>query len=231
MDRGEPLPAVLAPRMAEGSFYQALAPDERDLLRSAGSERGYRAGYMLTLEGQPESEVMVMLSGWAKATFVTADGAQVVLRLYGPGDIFSSEGSIRRETVIALTMCHALLIPARRFAELAARPGVSRIFTATLTQRMHAADELMKLRHTAPDVGVARVLLDLAERAGTGRPGILSMPVDLSQEDLASWLGSSRSTIARTLRSLRRRGIIDTGYRTVTITDPEALRRLAGASR
>jgi CRP-like cAMP-binding protein len=74
-----------------------------------------------------------------------------------------------------------------------------------------------------PGVRLARLLRDLADRAGTETPDGISIPLDLSQEDLASLLGTSRSTVARMLHTLQERGLIRTGYRNVTITTPEQL--------
>ena len=123
-----------------------------------------------------------------------------------------------------------MLIPARRFAALLTRDsGIARAFNLAMLQRAQAADEQIKLQRAPADVRMARVLLDLAGRAGTESPDGITLPVDLSQEDLASWLGTSRSTVARVLQSLRMQGLIRTGYRSITITDAEKLRETANA--
>jgi CRP/FNR family transcriptional regulator, cyclic AMP receptor protein len=99
-----------------------------------------------------------------------------------------------------------------------------------MLRRALAADEQMKLRHAPADVRLARVLVDLADRADGQAPDGINVPVELPQEDLASLISSSRSTVARTLRSLRRQSLIRTGYRSITITAPQQLRRIARAS-
>jgi CRP/FNR family cyclic AMP-dependent transcriptional regulator len=218
-----------------GSFDGTLAAGERARLRAGAAVRSYRPGYMLTMEGDPSSDVMVLVSGWAKAMSVTASGEEVVLRVYGPGDIFGAESALagqpRSETVIALAECAALLLPAPRFADLlAASPGISRAFSLAMLHRAQAADEQVRLRHASPALRLARVLLELAGRAGTRVPDGITIPVDLTQEDLASMLGTSRSTVARTLHSLRQQGVILTGYRAITITDTDTLREIANSS-
>jgi CRP-like cAMP-binding protein len=50
----------------------------------------------------------------------------------------------------------------------------------------------------------------------------------LTQEELASLTGASRATVTRALSNWRRRGIIRTGQRDITITDLGALRKIAG---
>ena len=99
-----------------------------------------------------------------------------------------------------------------------------------MLKRAQAADEQIKLRYAPSDVRLARALMDLADRAGTEAPDGITIPVDLPQDDLASLLGTSRSTVARTLHSLRERDLIRAGYRSITITDPERLRKTASAT-
>jgi CRP/FNR family transcriptional regulator, cyclic AMP receptor protein len=230
------LPAPLVSGLPGGSFYGRLAAGERAWLRQDTAARTYQPGYMLAMEGDPPSDVTVLLSGWAKATFAAGDGVEAVLRIYGPGDLFGAEAALasrpRSETVIALARCAALVIPAWRFTELIdGFPGISRAFGLAMLDRARAADELVRLRHADAALRLARVILELAGRAGTSVPGGIAIPVDLRQEDLASMLGLSRSTVARALLSLRRQDVILTGYRSITITDIGMLRRIADASR
>lgn len=46
--------------------------------------------------------------------------------------------------------------------------------------------------------------------------------------ELASWIGSCRETVHRTLARWRSRGIISTRYRAIVVHDLETLARIAG---
>jgi CRP/FNR family transcriptional regulator, cyclic AMP receptor protein len=228
------LPPV-APGIADSSFYGMLAGEDRARLGERTALRSYRQGYMLMMENERSSHLMVLLVGWAKATSVTAGGEEVVLRIYGPGDLLGAEAALgsqpRSETVTALTSCTALVLSVRRFADLVAEnSGIARVFNLAMIQRIQAADEQIKLRHAPAHIRLARVLMDLASRAGTQTAGSMAIPVDLTQEDLASWLGTSRSTVARVFQSLRARALIRTSYRNITIIDPEELRQIADSA-
>jgi CRP-like cAMP-binding protein len=225
----------LAPGLPGNSFYATLPRDARERLRAAAVTRTFQPGDRLTMEDQPSSQVMIVLSGWAKATFVTRGGDEVVLRIYGPGDLFSAEAVLagRRcaESVTAIARCSILVLAGERFTSLlTTSPGIARAFSLAMLHRAQAADEQIKLRHTPPHVRIACGLLELAGRSGTQVPDGITFPLELSQEELASWLGTSRSTISRTLHSLRRRGLIRTGYRTITITGADELHQIATAS-
>jgi len=49
----------------------------------------------------------------------------------------------------------------------------------------------------------------------------------LSQDELAGWTGASREAVSKALRSLRDRGLIETGRRRVIIHDMQGLRNRA----
>ena len=50
----------------------------------------------------------------------------------------------------------------------------------------------------------------------------------MTQDELASLVGTSRATVTRALTNWRKRGFIRTTQRHITIIELEALRRVAG---
>jgi CRP-like cAMP-binding protein len=81
---------------------------------------------------------------------------------------------------------------------------------------------------------LAGLLLDLTEqdgqteqRVGVNRD-VTSTTLPLSQEELASLIAASRSTVTRALQGWRSRQIIGTDQRHIEILDRASLQRLAG---
>jgi CRP-like cAMP-binding protein len=74
---------------------------------------------------------------------------------------------------------------------------------------------------------VATRLLELADRYGEQTGAGVRVALPLSQDELAGWTGSSREAVSKALRSLRDRGLIETGRRRVVIHDLDGLRRRA----
>lgn len=68
-----------------------------------------------------------------------------------------------------------------------------------------------------------------SHQARDPRPGPDSVRITLAltQEELASWVGASREAVSKALRTLRARGWIETGRRSVIVHDLPALRRRA----
>jgi CRP/FNR family transcriptional regulator, cyclic AMP receptor protein len=85
---------------------------------------------------------------------------------------------------------------------------------------------------------LARVLIEAADEASTGAgahggrrdsgAGDVQLGLALSQHELSGLIGASRESVARGMAELRRRGLVTTGRRSVTIRDADGLRAFAG---
>ncbi len=215
-------------------FWALLSRAERDALWDLGLPRDYPPGETLCLEGDPSTHVFVLLAGWVKILSATSDGHEMVLALRGDGDIageIAGETTGRRNaTIRAIDRVRALIVRHDKFSSfLDANPGADRAFRRVVTQKWNDADT--KLRRHAVTTGgqrLASLLLDLAERHGREADGVIHLVMPLSQEELASLAGTSRATVTRAFGNWRKRRLIRTGHRRITILDPAGLRKVAG---
>jgi CRP-like cAMP-binding protein len=91
--------------------------------------------------------------------------------------------------------------------------------------------DLTELISTDGPGRVARQLLALAQRFGTYEDGELRVTPDLTQEEIAQMIGSSRETVNKTLASFANRGWIQIDGKSVLIREPERLaQRIFGSS-
>jgi CRP/FNR family transcriptional regulator, cyclic AMP receptor protein len=219
--------------MSQG-FWDLLSPAERRLLCSLGNDKKYPSGATMCVEGEPATHLFILMSGWVKVLSVTQGGQETVLALRGDGDIVGEAAGDtvgrRNATMQAISTVQALVVSYDRFISfLDSNPGASRAYRRTMAQRMSSAD--MALRRRAVTSGgqrLAALLLDLADRHGSEGDGAIEIALPLTQEELASLAGASRATVTRALNNWRRRGLIRTGQRRVTLIDPQGLRRTAG---
>ena len=219
-----------------GGFWALLNDAERDSLLSAGRSSMFRPGDTMCVEGEPGTHVFVVVSGWVKIVSVTADGREMVLGLRGYGDVVGElagdAGGYRTATVQAISLVQSLIVPYHRFsAFLDTHNSAARAYRHVVTQRWGDAAQMLRSRsvHTGPQ-RIARLLLDLAERHGNANGDAIVVTIPLSQTELASLAGASRATVTRAFAGWRRRGLVDTGRRQVTITSVTAFRRVAGAA-
>jgi CRP/FNR family cyclic AMP-dependent transcriptional regulator len=227
-----------------GSFLAELTPAERGDLESRGRVREFARGDTLFVEGDQSSWVAVLLRGRVKAFSYREHGGEALLAVRGPGallgEVAAIDGLPRSATVAALEPARALAVTAEEFmAFLQAHGRVSIIIMRMLCQRWRDADRKRVEFGMFDATGrVAQRLVELAERFGQpyeGRGGAASraggqsvrITLNLSQEELAGWVGASREAVSKALRTLRRHGWIETGRRRLIVHDLQALRRHA----
>ena len=225
--------AASAPRQG---FWAALDPAQQRALRAAARPRQFPVRAPLVYQGDESDHVIVIERGWAKVTSATEDGHDVVLAVRGPGDLLAESavlgGRTRSATVTALSPIRALVVPAARFTGfLDEHPDVWMLVTGTFVQRIDDADRRLAAQMSSGAQRLAQLLADLAELSARHVPpapdGSIAIAPPLSQEELGSWMDASRETVARALNGLRRRGLIRTGRRRVTVTDLPGLREFA----
>ena len=208
-------------------FWPLLSDDERTVLTGLGRTTVYPPGAVMCVEGDPNTHVFVLVDGWVKIVGVTSDGHELTLALRGRGDtvgeVAGETTGYRNATVQAVGTVHALIVPYERFiAFLDAHDGADRAYRRIITRRWNDAESMLRARSvTSGAQRLAGLLLELADSE-------LQTAMTLTQEELASLTGASRATVTRALSNWRRRGIIRTGQRDITITDLAALRKIAG---
>ena len=208
-------------------FWPLLSDDERTVLVGLGRTTVYPPGAVMCVEGDPNTHVFVLVDGWVKIVGVTSDGHELTLALRGRGDtvgeVAGETTGYRTATVQAIGTVRALVVPYERFSSfLDAHDGADRAYRRMVTRRWNDAESMLRARSvTSGAQRLAGLLLELADSE-------LQTAMTLTQEELASLTGASRATVTRALSNWRRRGIIRTGQRDITITDPGALRKIAG---
>lgn len=218
---------------AQQEFASLLDDRERAALRRHGRHVRFPPGVRLLHQGEPGDKVLVIESGRAKVTYVTAGGRELVLRFCGPGELVGElavlDGRARLSSIVALEEVEALVIPAGDFrALLLSHPGIAWLLLVMLSKRFRDAD-LKRVEFGASDtVGrIAARLVELGERYGEQRGGGVHIELPLSQDELGAWTGASRAGVAAALRTLRDLGWIETGRRRLVLLDSEALRARA----
>lgn len=215
-------------------FWQALQESERAALRAAGRTREYAPGALLLGQGADPDHVLVILDGWVKVTAGRADGQEVMLAVRGPSDTIGESGWLngrpRSANVRALGRVRALAVPAEQFAGfLNSHAHAAQVLARVMAGRMDDADRRMTSQvGTGGPKLLALLLVDLAERYGVpGQDGSVTLPLPLTQQELATMIGRARETVARALTVWRRDGIVATHRMRIVIVDPAALHDIA----
>jgi CRP-like cAMP-binding protein len=196
--------------------------------------RTYRRGEALFSEGDVADRVFLVERGWVTLRIATPSGGEVILGLWGSGDVLGElsalDGEPRTATALAVDEVEAVVAPASAMRGLLERqPELAGELLRLLASRLRDANRQRLEFAMLDSLGrVARRLLELAERFGEPGADGIRIELPLSQEQLASWCGCSREATVKALRTLREVGGVTTGRRVVTLGDPELLHRHAG---
>ena len=215
------------------SFVGLLDPSERSALLALGFPREFSRGAILMYEGEPGERVMILESGRVKVTRVEAAGHETLLSIRDPEDIVGELAVIddgpRLATVTALETVRVVVIASSVFrAHVRSSPGVAVALLEVVTRRFRETT-IKRSQFAASDtIGrLAARIVELAERYGSGRDGVIEIELALSQEELAAWTGASRAGAAKALQTLRELGWIETHRRRIVVCQLEALRKRA----
>jgi CRP-like cAMP-binding protein len=218
-----------------GGFLDALSPEEVAHLRTRGVVRRFPRGAALFHERQVSDRVMLLTEGRVKIASVSEDGRESVLAFRGPGEVLGElsaiDGRPRSAGVTAVDAVEALVIPTHDFRAFLERSPKAALWILTrLITRLREADRKRAEFGAADTLGrVAARLVELAGEYGREQPGgRVRIDLPITQEELASWVGSSREGVNKALHILRGLGWVETERRAITVLDMEALRKRAG---
>ena len=181
--------------------------------------------------GDHADHAIILMVGFVKIHLSGTDGAEVVVDLSGPGDLLGEtaafSGGTRSASATALEPVEGLIVDIRDFREfISRRPAVTFALLEMALARLHLANA--RRSEFATTTSLARVasrLVELTERFGaTVSGGEIDVALPVTQEELASWSATSRESIARSLRTLRSLGLIQTRRRRLIVGDLGRLR-------
>lgn len=210
-------------------FFEELDARDREAISSGSRRRQFPTGATLMYEGQAGTEVLVLLVGRVKVSYLTQEGREVVLDFRGPGELLGEmavvDGNPRSNTVSAIEEVEALAMSATDFRALvASSPTLANQLLRNMIRRFRDSDRKLIEFGASHTVGrVAARLVEMVERFGTVTKNGQVIDLPITQDELAGWTGASREAVAKALQSLRDHGLITTERRRFTVLDREGL--------
>ena len=211
-------------------IFASLDADDLTYVAELSQPRRFAAGEIVFREGDESNTCYVVRSGHARAVREHADGRQIALATFGPGDIFGElamfDDERRSATVETTDALEALAIlgpDMRRLMQQ--RPALAVALAASLARRLRTTNErLASQSFQTVQSRVASVIFQLVEQAQAEGAPAKDVPITATQAELAMLAGSSRESASRFLATLERAGVISQGRGRLTVHDPNALR-------
>jgi CRP/FNR family transcriptional regulator len=223
-----PIPWAVIP------LFQALRPAERDALRPLVRIRNYEDGETIFREGDPGAMFHFVLGGRVKVHKAAADGRDLILEIFGPGDPVGAVAAYEERpfpaTAVAMEASSMLSLPRQEFfAVIATNPMLARALLSGLTRRMIELTRRLAERSARVEYRVARVLLTLADRIGRVEGESWKVPVALSRQEIADMVGTTQETAIRIMSRWSKEGIVETTSDGFVIARRRALEEIPAA--
>ena len=173
----------------------------------------YRPNDRIFLQGDPADAVFYVQKGKVKITVLSKQGKEAVVAILNDGDFFG-EGCLagqplRMVSAVAISECSVMKLTKAVVVNLLhEEPSFSQLFVAHLLSRnIKIEEDLVDQLFNSSEKRLARVLLLLANFGKEGKPE----PVipKISQETLASIVGTTRSRINFFMNRFRKLGFIE----------------------
>lgn len=211
-------------------FWPTLTDAQRTLLTQAAVPAHFAQGETLH-EGGVCTGLIVVVSGRIRAYTLSAEGKELTLyRLLERDICLLSASCIMRGLdfsvlLTAETDCDVLVLPSEPYQTVMRESAAVAAFTnelmaARFSDVMWLMDQLLNRKL---DSRLAAFLVE--ERALEGTDTL-----HLTHERIASHLGSAREVVTRMLKYFQSEGLVRLERGSVTLTDPDRLRALAGDS-
>jgi len=188
----------------------------QDFLDTAGVSRKiqeYCRGESVYTQGDAAETVMYVQSGGVKLTVVNGSGKEAVVAMFGPTDFFG-EGcmagqTIRMGTTSAVTPTTLLIIQKKELLRaLHVEHKLSDHFIAyMLARNIRVEEDLIDQLFNSSEKRLARTLLLLARYGKQDQPDRVLAKV--SQDTLASMVGTTRSRVNFFMNKFRKLGFIE----------------------
>ena len=174
------------------------------------------------LEGDHAEAIALLISGVVRVYKIGETGREITLYRFGNGEscILTANAILSRKSFPAIATverdAEAIMIPADTFRDWVKRHDLWREFvfdllSDRLSTVMAVVDEVVFQRM---DRRVASLLLTQAK---------LQHPIQITHQEIAAELGSSREVISRILEDFSQRGIVESGRGTIEILDVDEL--------
>jgi CRP/FNR family cyclic AMP-dependent transcriptional regulator len=217
--------------LADNHLFRGLPERIIGKLGAVATQRECRKGERIFSQGDAGDSLYCVVSGRVRIDTVGASGQEVFLNFMYPGDCFGEiavvDGLPRTAGAFASEPTVLLAVRRTDFLQLLNEESTLAIHLLSLfCERLRWTTNLYEDSAflTSP-ARLAKRILSLALLHG--RAADTGMELNISQSDLARFLGVSRQIVNRHLHDWKDRGWVEIGRGQLLIHDSDALRRLA----
>jgi CRP/FNR family transcriptional regulator, cyclic AMP receptor protein len=200
------MPGIAKSEFDVNAYLAASGPGRRII--------SFNKADVIFAQGDPADCVFYLHKGRVKISVISASGKEATIRLVAPRDFFGEKAmepqpAVRITRATALTDCMALRIARSEFIRvMREEQSFSYLFSSFLLAcSMRTQADLVDQLFNRAEKRLARLLLLLAENSRPGED--LTLIPQISQEALASMIGSTRPRVNAFMNRFRKLGFVE----------------------
>ncbi|MGA2965515.1 MAG: Crp/Fnr family transcriptional regulator [Terriglobales bacterium] len=211
--------------LAKVAIFSELTPSELAFLAERSVPRRFSPGETVFTAGEPCAGLYVVESGHIRIFKSAASGREQVLTIDGPGSSVAElpvfDGGNYPASAAAVGDLTLLFVSKQDFHALClAHPQVAlKVLRVVGARLRHLVEIIEELSFTTVRHRLAAFLLRLARTEGKRSADGVEIALPVSNQELASQIGTVRELISRNLSRFQSEGLIRIDRRSVTIYD------------
>jgi len=209
------------------NIFKGFAQEQLDQYLALFHNRSFMAGERIHFNHLQEDAIFIVKKGRVKISYFSEDGSEFIVTILRPGDVFSRHS----EAILTpMERTDIWLILTKDFKKiLADHPLVSMMLIQELGKIMRLMNDVIQdLAFREVSGRIAHLLLrETADTGSSHTNGPEAAELNLTHENLASMVGSSRQTVTGILNRMVQRKIVSQRRGKITIINREALKNYA----
>src|SRR5258708_7944657 len=215
------------------SIFSKLNPGDVEQIAKMITYKKYETDATVFFQGEPSDSLYMVLKGSVKVTGASEEGAEKILDILGPAEIFGElamlDGHPRSATVTTCEPTEMASISRNDFRTfVTSRPEILWKLMESLCEGLRrTSGSVLELSSKEVPNGLLPALHQLTEKYGqVAADGTCVISLKLRVQDLAAMVGSNRDVVSRLLRQYEADGLIELGKdKKIMIPNPAALAR------
>lgn len=209
--------------LAETELFADLAPEMVARFEQMTVTRRFGRRQQLTFLAGEADAIFILKSGRVKVSYLSEEGREFIVMILGPGQIYSRH-SEALATALADTEVWLFSMP--NFQRiLASDPRIPLRLIRILGRILRRTNNAIRnLAFRKVSSRLINFLLEQEAEASGREKNSTTFELELTHEEIAALIGSSRQTVTSLLHQLAQEGLIALDHRRVTLLDPQSLK-------
>ena len=215
------------------SVITDLPPNELAILTANMTTQVYNKGEIIFREGAYATGIFFIRDGKAKKYKADKEGKEQIIYVANTGEIMGYHALLAEElypdSAAALEESQIAFIPKEDFLEVLEKSKVlpQRLLKTLSHEFFVLANSIVLFAQRSVRERFAMQLVLMREKYKENFTQGMAVEINMSREDLASLVGTTRENILRILKDFKEEGILETKGRKIIITDVNKLLAVA----